>query len=475
MSKPLKAISYAVGAFIGLLVLAAIALSLFLDVNAYKPRLEAAVSGMMGMEVKVGGPLAIDFLPDLLVTLKDVHVRNRGTEVVSARAARVGVEFLPLLHKEVRIRHIALENPNLSIEKGSDGKFNFERLEHPKGPLPDRDLGHVSVSDGTFRYLDKPSGEGFEAADCSLDASRLQLLDRKGPGIVKYLSLTAEIVCGEVRTENRTASDLKVSVAGQRGVFDLQPLTLRAFAGQGSGSIRADFTGAVPRYQVRYALSQLHIGEFLKTLSPKIRAEGSMDFSANLSMQGKTMNTLRQTMEGQFSLRGKDLILNGRDLDRQFARYESSQNFNLVDVGALFFVGPVGLAVTKGFNFASIFQGSEGRSEIRTVVSDWKVERGVAYSQDVAMATNENRVALQGELDFVNQRFAHMTMALIDAKGCIRAQQQIHGDFKKPVFERVSTVKSLAGPVARLLKKLGSLFPGGECDVFYAGSVAPPK
>ncbi len=475
MSKPLKAISYAVGAFIGLLVLAAIALSLFLDVNAYKPRLEAAVSGMMGMEVKVGGPLAIDFFPNLLVTLKDVHIRNRGTEVVSARAARVGVEFLPLLHKEVRIRHIALENPNLSIEKGSDGKFNFERLEHPKGPLPDRDLGHVSVSDGTFRYLDKPSGEGFEAADCSLDASRLQLLDRKGPGIVKYLSLTAEIVCGEVRTKNRTASDLKVSVAGQRGVFDLQPLTLRAFAGQGSGSIRADFTGAVPRYQVRYALSQLHIGEFLKTLSPKIRAEGSMDFSANLSMQGKTVNTLRQTMEGQFSLRGKNLLLNGRDLDRQFARYESSQNFNLVDVGALFFVGPVGLAVTKGFNFASIFQGSEGRSEIRTVVSDWKVERGVAYSQDVAMATNENRVAVQGELDFVNQRFAHMTMALIDAKGCIRAQQQIHGDFKKPVFERVSTVKSLAGPVARLLKKLGSLFPGGECDVFYAGSVAPPK
>ena len=180
-------------------------------------------------------------------------------------------------------------------------------------------------------------------------------------------------------------------------------------------------------------------------------------------------------MEGEFSLRGKNLILDGRDLDQQFARYESSQNFNLVDVGALFFVGPIGLAVTKGFNFASIFQGSEGRSEIRTVVSDWKVERGVAYSQDVAMATNENRVAVQGELDFVNQRFNHMSVALIDDKGCIRAQQQIHGDFQKPVLAKASTAKSLAGPVASLLKKLGSLFPGGECEVFYAGSVAPPK
>lgn len=68
-----------------------------------------------------------------------------------------------------------------------------------------------------------------------------------------------------------------------------------------------------------------------------------------------------------------------------------------------------------------------------------------------------------------------MTVALIDAKGCIRAQQQIHGHFKKPVLEKPSTLKSLTGPVVKLLEKLGSLFPGGECEVFYAGSVASPK
>jgi AsmA protein len=475
MSKPLKVISYAIGAFIGLLVLAAIALSLFLNANAYKPRFEAAVSGMTGMEVKVGGPLGIDLFPSVSVTLKDVHVRNRGTEVVTTREARIGVDFLPLLHKEVRIRQIALEHPGISIEKGSDGKFNFEKLEAARGRLPDLNLGKVSFSDGTFHYVDRQTGKGFEAADCSLDVSRLQLSDRIGPGVMKNLSLAAEIFCGEVRTKNRTASDLKFTVAGQRGIFDLRPLTLRAFAGQGSGSIRADFTGAVPQYQVRYSLSQFHIEEFLKTLSPKNRAEGSMDFSANLSMQGETMIKLRQTMKGQISLRGKNLILNGHDLDPEFARYETSQTFNLVDVGAFFFAGPVGLAVTKGYNFASIFQGSGGRSTIRTVVSDWNVKRGVAQSQDVAMATDKNRVALQGGLDFVNQRFDHVTVALIDAKGCIRAQQTIHGDFRKPVVEKPSALNSLTGPVVKFLKQVGSLFPGGECEVFYAGSVAPPK
>ena len=185
-----------------------------------------------------------------------------------------------------------------------------------------------------------------------------------------------------------------------------------------------------------------------------------MDFSATLSMQGETMNKLRQTAAGQISLRGKNLILNGRNLDQEFARFESSQSFNLVDVGAFFFAGPVGLAVTKGYNFASILQGSEGRSEIRTLVSDWKVERGVAQSQDVAMATDKNRVALQGGLDFVNERFDDVTVALIDAKGCIRAQQTIHGAFKHPVVEKPSALKSLTGPVVKLFKQMGQPLSG---------------
>ncbi|MHB1187673.1 AsmA family protein [Thiobacillus sp.] len=475
MSKSLKAIIFTVGALIGLLVLAAIALFLFLDANAYKPRLEAAVSGMMGMEFRVGGHLGIGFFPNLLVTLKDVHIRNRGTEVVTAREARIGIDFLTLLHKGVRIEKIVLEHPTISIEKARDGTFNYEKTEKVQRPLTNLNLAKVSFSDGTFRYADKQTGWGFEAGDCSLDVSRLQLSGRERPGIMNQLSLAADVVCGTVRTEDHTASDVKFSVVGQRGGFELKPLTMRVFSGQGSGSIRGDFTGAVPQYRVRYSLSQFHIDEFLKPLSPQNVAEGSMDFSANLSMQGKNMNELRQTAAGHISLRGKNLILNGRDLDREFARFESSQTFNLVDVGAFFFAGPVGLAVTKGYNFASIFQGSEGRSEIRTVVSDWKVERGVAQAQDVAMATNENRVALQGGLDFVNKRFNDVTVALIDAKGCAKVRQKIRGTFQKPLVEKPSALKSLTGPVLKLLKRVGSLFSSGACEVFYAGSVAAPK
>ena len=85
MSKTLKAITFAIVAFIGLLVLTAIALFFFLDVNAYKSRIEAAASGITGMEVSIGGRMGIGFFPHPLVTLEDVRIHNRGTEIVTAR------------------------------------------------------------------------------------------------------------------------------------------------------------------------------------------------------------------------------------------------------------------------------------------------------------------------------------------------------------------------------------------------------
>lgn len=199
-----------------------------------------------------------------------------------------------------------------------------------------------------------------------------------------------------------------------------------------------------------------------------------MDFSMDLTMQGDAKHGIRQTMEGQISLRGENLTFHGSDLDREFSRFESSQNFSLVDVGAFFFAGPLGLVVTKGYDFASVVQGAGGGSKIRTLVSDWKVEHGVAQALDVAMATSKNRVALRGGLDFVEAKFDGVTVALIDENGCAKVQQRVSGTFRHPVVEKPGVLKSLTGPALELLKKGRDLFPGGECEVYYAGSVAPP-
>jgi uncharacterized protein involved in outer membrane biogenesis len=475
MSKSYKIIFLAAGGFVALLISIAVALIVFVDANAYKSQLEATASAALGMEVRIDGRLGIGFFPSLLLTLRDVHILNGGADFVTAREARIGVGLISLLRKKARIRNVTLKQPRISIERDLDGTFNFERPEAAGTTAHALYLAKLSLTDASIVYADKQSGSGFEVGDCSLALLRLHLARGQSPGILKNLTFTGKLACGEIMAGRFAVSGLKIKAEGTDGVFDLKPVTMRVFGAQGSGSIHADFSGVTPVYDVRYSLPGFQIREVFKILSPKQAAEGTMDFSATLSMRGKTAHGMKRTLGGQVSLQGEHLTLIGTDLDEAFSRFESSQNFNLVDLAAFFYAGPFALIVTKGYNFSSIFQGSEGRSSIRKLVSNWKLRRGQAQARDVAMVTNENRIALQGRLDFVNERYDDVTVAVIDAKGCVIAKQEMRGSFHNPEVEKPSMLQSLAGPALELLKQGKDFLTGAECDVFYTGSVAPPK
>src|SRR3990172_1148252 len=309
MADQRKIALFAAGGLLALLILAAVAIVPFVDVNAQKPRLEAAASEALGMEVRIGGRLGIGLFPGFHVSLEDARMRNRGADVASAKETILGIELLPLLHEELRIVKIGMKRPRISIEQDRDGKFNFETPEEE-----DRK---------------KTSGEA-KGTRFSLDVTKISLSDGKSPGLLKYLSFTAEFACKEFRKGSLAVSNLKLRIEGKDGILDLNPVTMRLFGGQGSGSLRVDVSGSVPHYQLRYLLSGLRIEEFLMALSPKKVAEGSMDFSATLSMRGKTANEMTRTANGEVSLRGENLTLDGVDLDRTFSPYQSNQNFNLL-------------------------------------------------------------------------------------------------------------------------------------------------
>ncbi len=473
----------AAGGILAILVAAGAALVLLVDWDAFRPRLETAASRATGMEVRIGGKLGVGFSPGIHVTAEEVRFRTRDEELASARETSIGIRLLPLLQKKIRIVKIVMTHPRISIVRERDGTYNFEATKEESGrnvPVereemrPSLDVENLSMSDGTLTYTDRNSGDGFEAGNFDLEVSGLKLSKGTGPGILKDLSFTGTFRCKEFRTKNLSASDIRTRVVGRNGVLEFDPVGMRLFGGEGSGTLRADFSGPVPLYRIGFLLRKFQAEEFLKSLSPKKIAEGPMDFTATLAMRGSSWKELEESAEGDASLRGEGLKILGTDLDRRFARYEASQNLNIIDIGAIFFAGPFGPLITKGYNFAGIFRDSGGTSNVRKLVSDWKVVKGVAEAGDVAMATDENRVALNGRLDFVNRRFDDVVVALVDEKGCTKLRQRIHGPFGNPEVEKPNVLVSLAGPVVNILKKAGTLL-GGRCEQFYSGSVAPPK
>lgn len=461
----------AVGALLGVALLA---LVLLLDPTAHKARVEEVASRALGMEVSVGERLGLRWRPGAHLILENVRARKDGADILLAREAVVGVRVWSLLGGRPQVHSVALRDGVFNIVRQPDGRFNFQKERVAGTPRPERHGPDVSFAGATITYTDPRLDNRVEARACRGDVARYHHAGGDAP-FLAGVSFSAQLACAQVRVGAAVVADLTLSGNARQGVIDLQPITTRVADVQGVSRVHADFTGAAPAYRIEHTLRRFPVEHLLKGLSMKEVASGRMDLVADLAMQGRVVKELQQSTRGKVSLRGQGLTYHGADLDEQFARFASTQTFNLFDVGALFLVGPAGLLVTKGYDYAAMAQDSRGKSEIRTLVSDWSVERGIARAEDVALSTAANRVALKGAIDLANDRFHDMTIALVDAKGCAKVQQRVSGTLQKPVVDKPNPIQALAGPAVALLKKGAEMVGADSCEAFYAGSVAAPK
>jgi AsmA protein len=474
MSKTMQRVLIALAGTFVLLVILAVWLGPRLLGANVRTRLETDASRALGMQVQVGGRVALRFFPLLHVTLEDIHIRNRGADIASIGEVQLGIELRSLLHKDLEFRSVQFKGAQITIERNKSGELNIDRPPSTDSSSPTADIARVSFADSSLIYTDTQLGNNFTAANCRVELSALKLTASTPPDILKTLSFTGHLACAQMRTKNLTATAVKATVTGTGGTLKFDPVALEMFGGHGTGNVTADFTAAEPVYHVHSVLSKLQVADFSMTVTPEKFAEGALDFAASLTMRGTPKTGVMRTLAGEASLRGHDLVLDIGDLDKEFSHYESTQNFNLIDVGAFFLAGPLGVAVTKGYDYSRILRKSAGRTTIRTLLSQWKVERGIAQAEDVALATPENRIAMQGGLDLVNDTYDDVTVALIGPQGCARVEQKIRGSFSKPDVQKPNVVTAITGPARKLLNQGKKLF-GAKCTVFYAGAVEPPK
>jgi hypothetical protein len=201
-----------------------------------------------------------------------------------------------------------------------------------------------------------------------------------------------------------------------------------------------------------------------------------MDFSADLTAMGKSEDAVKRSLAGSLSLSGQDLMLYNIDIDALITKYERSQNLNLVDVGAFLLAGPFGPVLTKSYNFTSLYAASQGgKGIIRKIVSDWELKNGIARARDVALTSKKQRIAMQGGLNFISERFVDVTIAALDNRGCAVYSEKVRGPFRNPQIEKENIFQSIAGSVMNPLKDGWNFLQGEACTVFYSGSVAHPE
>ena len=466
---------------IGVITLAVVGsiLALLLNIKAFKPQIEAAASSALGMDVRIKGRMAIDLFPGFGLSLKDVNLQKRGSDVVTIEKMRIGLKLIPLARFDIKIIHVELAKPVFSIVRFKNGMFNFEK---PGRTLWEKLLvvEKISVSQGSLVYTDETSGEKIEVGDLELSVRNLFPRGMESLEPFRNISFNGDAGCKILKIYNLTLTNLVMRASGEKGILDINPVSMNLFGGTGNGSIHVDVTGPSPHYRVVYTLNRVRIEELLQLYAlkknPREIIEGPVSISADLTAMGKSTDEARRSLNGDLSLSGENLMLYNIDIDALIMKYERSQSLNLVDVGAFFLVGPLGPVLTKSYNFASLYEESQGgKGTIRKLVSVWKVKNGIAEARDVALATTKQRIAMKGGLNFINERFVDVTVAALDKRGCIVYSEKVHGPFRKPQIEKESIFKSIAGSVLNPLEDAWKLIQGKECTVFYSGSVAQPE
>jgi uncharacterized protein involved in outer membrane biogenesis len=478
MAMHKKKVLFITTGVIALVVFAGI-LALMLNIKAFKPRIEAAASTALGMDVRIKGGIGIALFPGFGLTLKDVNMRNKGLGVVTIETMRIGLKLIPLARSEIKIIRVGLVKPVFSIVGSKNEMLN---LEKPGRTSWEKLLGvkKISISQGSLVYTDETSNEKIEFGDLDLSIRNLfpNRTDSSEP--FKNLSFTGDIRCKTLKIYNFTLMNLVIRASGEKGILAINPVSMNIFGGSGNGSIHVDVTGPSPHYRLIYTLNRIRIEELLQQYSlkkiPRKTIEGPIDFSADLTAMGKSADEVKRSLNGNLFLNGENLMLYNIDIDALVTKYERSQNFNLVDVGAFLLAGPFGPVLTKSYNLTRLYEESQGgKGIIRKLVSDWKVKNGIAEARDVALASKKQRVAMKGGLNLINERFVDVTIAALDKRGCAVYSEKVRGSFRNPQIEKESIFKSITGSVSNPLEDAWKFIQGKKCTVFYSGSVAQPE
>jgi AsmA protein len=163
--RAIKIAALVVGGLIGLLVLLAIVVALWIDPNDYRGEIEKRAAQATGRPLHIGGKLDLKLFPWIALQVSDVSLGNPagyGTEpFLTVKHADVGVKLLPLLHKELEVRRITLEGLAVNLVSRSDEENNWKDLgksEEPAtaGPAVERaSVAGVDIKDASLNYRDE--------------------------------------------------------------------------------------------------------------------------------------------------------------------------------------------------------------------------------------------------------------------------------------------------------------------------------
>lgn len=269
--------------------------------------------------------------------------------------------------------------------------------------------------------------------------------------------------------------DLNVNfdVQGKQDTLGIGFISNSRKARNEEGAITVNLSSAERKVDFHYSVDTTPVDALIQRISKKDFLKGDVSYTVDLHTSGNHWGDVQRNLAGTIAIQSDSLELFGIDIDDALTKYEKSQKFNLADLGAIVLVGPVGIVATKGSDFvalATIDVNNRERTHIQQLLAQWKLEDRVLQTTDVAFATQKNRIAFNGAIDFARDSIAGVQIAVVDKNGCSLMDQPIYGKFSAVKTGKLNITKTLFGSVINFVDAIA----GKDCKPVYTGRVKQP-
>ncbi|MGE5176636.1 MAG: AsmA family protein, partial [Hyphomicrobiales bacterium] len=238
MARALKRVLTAVVGLVGLAVVAAV-VAPFVPVDGYRPRLEAAATRVLGLPVRIEGPMRLGLLPAPHVSVDGGRARKEGGALfASVRRTRLYPKLLPLVVGSFRLRRVDLDRPVLTVERSGSGGTNAIGLEQAAMLLGSLDGVRLEASHGTIVYADSSGRRQVEASGVRLSVRSERVAAAADTAAWRTSALDATIACDSIRAGGAVATGSVLTVHASSGLYDLTATRVHLFGGEAEGTLR---------------------------------------------------------------------------------------------------------------------------------------------------------------------------------------------------------------------------------------------
>ena len=127
----------------------------FVNWNDHRALFEAEASRLVGLSVKVAGPIKVSVLPTPSMTLGDIEIGPAGqTSRLRARSLSIELGLGPLMRGEIRAVETRLVGPQFGIGLNSLGRVDWPSMTAPTEPVA---IERLNIEDGRVVLTDAAS------------------------------------------------------------------------------------------------------------------------------------------------------------------------------------------------------------------------------------------------------------------------------------------------------------------------------